>query len=141
MYRLIQVRAVVADDGNLFGKTFDRSATLFQTRDLEATAPALRVAPGAAEAQVNLGALSTGYAIALFADYPVKVRLNGPSATQFTLRSNSTPPVNQGAPLPPQCVFVATMDVSSLYVEPIASATQTASVWLVVTGDPTNSYT
>lgn len=140
-YRLIELHAVVADDSNQANKSFDRTATIWQTLDLETASPSLRVAPGDVEASIALGTIAQGYAVVVMADYPIRVRFNGPSATQFTLTSNNVPAQNVGAPLPANCVFAATMLVTSLYVQPITSAAQTANVWLTVTGDPSNPYT
>lgn len=140
-YRLFEVRAVVADDQTMMNKSFDRSAMIWQSKDLEAVAPTIRVGASDSEATISLGTITTGYAFCIFSDYPILVRLNGSSATQFTMHTNSVPVVNTGAPVPPQCVFMGNIEVSSIRVSPITGAAQTANVWLAVTGDPTNAYT
>ena len=139
-YRQIAVEVVVADDSSQDQIAFRRKATVFQTNDNELFNTTVRVAPGAADTLVAIAPVTTGYGIALYSDYPVKVRLNGVGATQFTLTPSSVSPTYLGAPLPDQCVFVATMTVTSVYLEPISGATTTANVRLVVTGDPTNAY-
>lgn len=141
MYRLLEVRCVTADDSSLSGKTFDRTAVLSKTLDLEGAAPTLRVAPGDSDTQVILGTVASGKMIAVYADYPIKVRFNGSSATQFTLNTSNVPVVNNGAPLPPCCFIGGTFNVTSLYVAPITSAAQTANVWVCVAGDPLDDYT
>lgn len=140
-YRLFEIHTVVGDDSNLQQKAFDRTATLTQVNDLEVAAPTIRVAPADADTQIVLGTISQGYSIAVYSDYPVKVRFNGNTATQFTLTSNNVAATNVGAPLPAECFIGGTFLVSSLYVAPITSAAQTANVWIVCTGDPANAYT
>ena len=81
-----------------------------------------------------------GYFIDIRSDYPVMIRLNGNTATQLTMKSNGVTPTNLGAPLPDQCVFVANVAVTSLYIAPISGATQTATVRIAISGDPTNAY-
>lgn len=141
-YRLFEVHAVVGDDSNLQQVAFDRTATIWQVADLEVAAPTFRVAPAdAADAQISLGTVAQGYCIALFSDYPIKLRVNSVSGTQLTLTSSNVPATNVGAPLPAKCFYATTALINSLFVSPIASAAQTANVWLLVTGDPTNAYT
>lgn len=139
-YREFQVSVVVADDSNKSSKSFDRQAYIYQIKDLESVSPSIRVQPADVEALVSLGTITLGYAFAIFTDYPIRVRLNGVSATQFTMHSNNVPATNTGAPLPPQCVFMGNVEISSIYVQPIVNAQQTANVWLVVTGDPASAY-
>lgn len=140
-YREFQVAVTVADDSNKASVSFDRQAFIYQTKDLESVSPSFRVLPGDAEALISLGTITTGYAFALYADYPVLVRLNGVSATQLIMHTNNVPATNSGAPLPPQCVFMGTVEVSSIRIAPITGAAQAANCWLVVTGDPANAYT
>lgn len=140
MYRSATVQVTTGDDSNLTQKGFDRKATFYQTKDQEEFSTVRRVAPADSEATVSIAPVTTGYFIGLYSDYPVKVRINGASATQFTMRSNNVSAVNVGAPLPDQCCFVATMEVTELRLEPIASASQTANVRIVITGDPTSAY-
>lgn len=140
MYRLIEAHVVTADDSNQSQITFNRTCSLTQTKDLEAASPTVRVAPADAEAAITLGTISTAYAIAIFSDYPILVRLNGPSSTQFTLTSSNVPATNVGAPLPANCCFIATCQVTSLRVAPITGASQTANVWICASGDPQSAY-
>lgn len=140
-YRITTVDTTIADDSNLSQVLYKRKAAFYQSRDLEHCEKFLRVGPSDSETEVTLAPVTTGYFLEIRSDYPVKVRLNGAMATQFTLVSNNTAQVNLGAPLPDQCVFLATCNVTSLYVEPIASAAQTANVKVCVTGDPANVYT
>ncbi len=139
-YRQTVIRTVVADDSNLSQVDYDRTATLNQTRDLQVFHTVKRVAVSDAETQVAIAPVTTGYLVDIRSDYPVMVRFNGPSATQFTLKGNNVSPTNIGAPLPDQCVFVASMTVTSIYVAPITGAAQTANVKVCVTGDPVSSY-
>src|SRR5262245_40456653 len=141
MYRRMDLKVVVADDSNLEQVIFERSATIWKTLDLESVSPTLRVAPADGDTQVSLGAVTSGKFVALFSDYPIRFRINGAGATQFIMSSANVPATNVGAPLPAQCAFAGNLDVTSVYVQPIASAAQTANVWIVVCGDPTNNYT
>lgn len=139
-YRTTQIRTIVADDQTLDQIDYDRQTTVYQTKDLEVFHSTVRVAPSDAEAQISLAPVSTGYFLDIRSDYPVLVRINGNTATQFTMRSNGVSPVNLGAPLPDQCIYVATINITSLYIAPISGATQTATVRIAVTGDPQSSY-
>jgi hypothetical protein len=139
-YRITTVRTVVADDSTLDQVDYDRDTTVYQSKDLQVFHTVKRVAPADAEAQVSIAPVSAGYFIDIRSDYPVLVRINGASATQFTMKSNGVSPVNLGAPLPDQCVFVATMTVTRIDIAPISGATQVANVRICVTGDPQNVY-
>ena len=140
-YRLFELHAVVGDDSNLQQVAFDRTATVWQVNDLEVAPPTFRVAPGdAADVQIALGTVAQGYCIALFSDYPIKLRVNSNSGTQLTLTTSNSPATNVGAPLPAKCFYATTALINSLFVSPIANAGQTATCWLVVTGDPLNAY-
>lgn len=140
-YRLFEIHTAVGDDSTLSNELFDRFATLEQTNDLIGAPATARIAPAAAEVTIGLGTLVQGYAIAIYSDYPVLIRLNGAGATQYQMTSSNPPVTNVGAPLPAACCFVATILVSSVRIAPIASAAQTANVWLVATGDPASVYT
>ena len=140
-YRTTSVRTIVADDSSLDQVDYDRDSTIWQTKDLQVIHPTIRIAPGAAEGPVSLGAITQGYFVDIRSDYPIMLRLNGVSATQFTMATNNTAPTNLGAPLPDQCVFIATVKLTSLYLAPIAGATQTANVRICITADPLNAYT
>lgn len=139
-YRQVACEVVVADDSSQDQIVFRRKATAFQTADNEAFNTVVRVVPAAVEAQIAIAPVSTGYFVALYSDYPVKVRFNSAGGTQFVMSPSSVSPTYLGAPTPDQCVFVATAQITSLYLEPIASATTTANVRIVVTGDPSNAY-
>lgn len=139
-FRTTTVRTVIADDATLDQVDYDRDATVYQVKDLQVFHTVKRIAPGVAEAQVPIAPITTGYFIDIRSDYPVMVRLNGVGATQFTLTSNSVSPTNLGAPLPDQCVFVANMQVTSIYLQPISGAGQTANVRIAITGDPQSAY-
>jgi hypothetical protein len=139
-YREFQVSVTVADDSNKSSKSFDRQAYIYQIKDLESVSPSIRVQPADGDVQVSLGTITTGYAFAIFADYPIRVRLNGAGATQLIMHSNNVPATNTGAPAPPQCVFMGNVEISSIYVQPIVNAQQTANVWICVSGDPASAY-
>jgi hypothetical protein len=139
-YRTTQVRTIIADDQTLDQVDYDRQSTVYQTKDLQVSHVTKRVAPGDAEAQVSIAPVTAGYFIDVRSDYPVMLRLNGVSATQFIMKSNGVSPTNLGAPLPDQCVFVATMTVTRIDIAPISGATQTATVRIAVSGDPQSSY-
>ena len=138
-YRLLEARAVVASDSNQSDAS-QVSASLTQTADNETVDLKIRVAPTDADTQIALGTIATAYAVLIFSDYPVKVRLNGSSATQLTLTSSVPPVTNVGAPSPPNCVLVITAQVTSLYIAPISSAAETACVRIIASGDPTSAY-
>lgn len=139
-YRKIEAEVVVADDSSQDQIAFRRRITTWQTLDNETFQATVRVLPGAADAAVAIAPITTGYTIAVFSDYPVKMRLNGVSATQLVMSPGAVSPTYLGAPLPDQCCFIATVQVTSLYLEPIAGASQTANVRIVITGDPSNAY-
>ncbi|HJU24188.1 MAG TPA: hypothetical protein VJ891_16920 [Casimicrobiaceae bacterium] len=140
-YRVTQIHTVIADDSNLNGVEWDHDASFYQTLDQQVFSTKKRVQPGDPEVQIVLGPITSGCFIEIRTDYPVMVRLNGAGATQFTMKSNNTPPTNVGAQPPDQCIFAADIVVTSLYLAPIAGAQQTANVKIAVTGDPTNPYT
>jgi len=139
-YRITTVRTVVADDQTLDQVDYDRDTTVYQSKDLQVFHTVKRVAPGDADTQVSIAPVSTGYFVDIRSDYPVLIRLNGNTATQLTMKTNGVTPTNLGAPLPDQCVYVATVQVTSLYIAPISGATQTASVKILISGDPLNAY-
>jgi hypothetical protein len=139
-YRITTVRTVVADDQTLDQVDYDRDTTVYQSKDLQVFHTVKRVAPGDADTQVSIAPVSTGYFVDIRSDYPVLIRLNGNTATQLTMKTNGVTPTNLGAPLPDQCVYVATVNLTSLYIAPISGATQTANVRIVVTGDPISAY-
>lgn len=142
MFRSLIVEHVIADDSTLKQPVFGpRKASMYQTRDLEVFSTVIRVGPSDSDTQVAIAPVTTGYNLVMYSDYPIRFRVNGSGATQFTMRSNNVAPVNQGAPLPDQCVVVMPVEVTSLYVQPIASAAQTANVRIAITGDPTSAYT
>ncbi len=139
-YRRIDAEVVVADDSSQDQIAYRRRITTWQTADNEVFQAVVRVVPGAADTQVPIAPITTGYGIAIFSDYPVKVRINGVGATQLTMSPGAVSPTYLGAPTPDQCCYIATVQVTSLYLEPIAGAAQTANVRIVITGDPTNAY-
>lgn len=139
-FRQIEARTVVADDSNQQQVSFDRSVSLKRTEDNEVYVGTLRIGAADSEATIALGTITTGYAISLYSDYPIRVRLNGASETQFVMTSSNTPVTNFGAPAPSNCCFVATVQVTSLRLQPINDAAQTATVHVAVTGDPTSAY-
>lgn len=139
-YRTTQVRTIIADDQTLDQVDYDRQTTVYQTKDLQVFHVTKRVAPADAEAQVVIAPVVAGYFVDIRSDYPILVRFNGASNTQYTLKSNGVSPTNLGAPLPDQCVFVATMTVTRIDIAPISGAQQTATVRIAVSGDPTSPY-
>ena len=94
-----------------------------------------------AEAQLVLGPVANAYFLAVLSDYPVLVRLNSPTGTQFTLKAQKVPAVNVGSAPPIKCAFVLTGLVTALYLAPIPGATGVANVLVFATGDPSASYT
>ena len=142
MYRSTRLYHVVADDSSLTQPVFGpREMSAYQTKDLEVFSTTVRVGPSDAETTIAIAPVTTGYSIVLMSDYPVRVRLNGAAATQFTLLSNNVAATNVGAPLPDQCYLAMTGTVTELRLQPIASAASTANVKVVITGDPNSSYT
>ena len=136
----MDLKVVVADDSNLEQIVFQRSATIWKTLDLETVTPTLRIAPADGDTQISLGSITNGKFIALFADYPIRFRINGAGATQYTMSTANVQATNLGAPLPAQCAFAGNLNIASLYIQPISAAAQTANVWLVVSGDPVSDY-
>ena len=142
MYRYTKVEVGAASDSTLRYPVFGPLQLFFdQVKDLQSFDTMVRVAPGAAESQLTLGPITTAYLLLVTSDYPVMVRPNGVSATQYTLKSNSVAAPNVGSPLPNQCVFLISGTITSLYLAPIAGAVQTANVTVFAAGDPLNSYT
>ena len=139
-YRLLEMRARVGDDSSLDPASFDVSCALSKSLDLEECCPKLRVGPADSQAQVSLGTITQGYAVAVFSDYPVIVRFNGSGGTALQLTSCNVSAVSYGAPLPYNCALVMTAKVTSVWLEPISGATQTANVRIAVTGDPVSAY-
>jgi hypothetical protein len=140
MYSSVKVEVVAADDSSLEQVLFERAASFYQTKDLESCSLTYRVGPSDAEAAVSIAPVTTGYRLVLLSDYPVLVRLNGVSETQFTLKSNNVPATNVGAPKPDQCFFAITGTVTALRLAPISGATETATVKVFCSGDPQSSY-
>lgn len=140
-YRYTRVETGVAYDSTLNYPVFGPIKAYFdQVKDLQTFDTVIRIAPGAAQAQVSIAPVTTGYFLMILSDYPVQVAING-NSPQFILKSNNPPAVNVGSPLPPSCCLMLTGQVTSLYLTPITGAAQTANVTVLVTGDPTNSYT
>ena len=140
-YRLLEARIQVADDSNLDQLLFDRRIVSYQTKDLKVVTKNVRVAASDADTAIDLTPISQGYFYAIYADYPVRFRINGVGATQQTLVTSGVAATNLGGPMPDQCFACANALVTSIYLQPIAGATQTANVRIVVMGDPTNAYT
>lgn len=140
MYRQTLLHTVVSDDSNQTQIQYDRQCVLNQTKDLQFFQTVKRINVSDAEAQVPIAPVTNAYFLEIRSDYPVMVRLNGASATQFTLKSNNVQPVNVGAPLPDNCVLCITALVTSVYLAPISGATQVANVKVTCSGDPTSSY-
>jgi hypothetical protein len=142
MYRYLKAETGVSADSTLTAPVFGPLKMVAdQVQDLQEFSTTVRIVPGASEAPVAIAPVVNGYFIAVFSDYPVMVRLNGPSATQFTMKSNNVPIVNFGSPSPNMCIFMMTGTVTSLYLAPISGSQVTANVKVTVTGDPTNVYT
>ncbi len=144
-YRLTTLQTVVADDSELSRKYYEGTAQCSQSLDKEVVSKVVRIVPGAADAAVDLTPLSQGYYYELRSDYPVKYRVIGSgsavAATQQTLIGQGVAIVSSGAPKPDKCFAAGTQLVSSIYLEPISGATETATVTVVVTGDPVSAYT
>lgn len=144
-YRLTTIKTVVADDIELARKFYEGACITYQSADQEVVTKRVRIAPGASDTAVDLTPLSQGYHFEIRSDYPVKYRVIGSgsavAATQHTLIGQGVAAVSQGAPMPDKCFAAGTQLVSSIYLEPIASASQTATVTVIVTGDPVSAYT
>ena len=144
-YRLTTIRTIVADDSEMTRKYFDATATLYQSLDKEAVVKIVRIGTADADAEVSLSPLATAKYVEIRSDYPVRYRWIGSgsaaAATQMTLVGQGVAAVNQGAPLPDKCVAIITGNVTSLYLQPIASAAQTANVTVIASGDPVSDYT
>lgn len=144
-YRLTTLSTVVADDSELTRKFYEGTCQVDQVLDNEVVTKIVRVAPGASDAAVDLTPISQGYYYEIRSDYPVKYRVIGSgsaaAATQQTLIGQGISIVSRGAPLPDKCFAAGSQLVSSIYLEPISGATQTANVTIVLSGDPTSAYT
>lgn len=140
-YRRTVLHTQVGDDSNLANLDFDRRAVLDQSQDQQVFHTTKTVSPSDAEVQVTIAPVTVGYFVEVRSDYPIMLRINGNTATQFIMKSNNVQPVNVGAPTPDRCVFSATISCTSIYLAPIVGALQAAKVKIVVTGDPVNSYT
>ncbi len=144
-YRLTTIRTIVADDSEMTRKYYDGTAVLYQTLDKETVVKLVRVGTSDADAAVDLTPLTTAKYIEIRSDYPVKYRWIGSgsasAATQMTLVGQGVPATNQGAPLPDKCIAIITGNVTSLYLQPISGAAQTANVTVISSGDPISDYT
>jgi len=141
MYSYFKVEVGAASDSSLYDPVFGpRKVFLEQTKDQQDFVTVIRVGPAAAEAIVPMAPVVNGYRIYVASDYPVKLRLNGVSATQYILTSNNVAATNVGAPLPDACIFIATCSITSVYLAPITSAAQTANVKIFISGDPISAY-
>ena len=142
LFSLFKVSVDAGDDSSLAELLGHGAATITQNKDNKSFVNKYQVAPGAAETLIDFSTtLTTGYRWAIFSDYPIMIRPNGVSATQFTMVSGNVAATNVGAPLPYQCVHVSTSQLTSLRLAPISGASQTANVKVLIFGDPTNSYT
>lgn len=142
MYRETTITTGLFDDVNQTRAYYGPSTlAVTQTLDKEGFSKLVRVGASDAEAAVDITPLTTAYYIELRSDYPVLVRINGSSATQFTLIGQNTTVKNVGAPVPDKCFFAATMTVTSVRLAPITAASTTANVTLILSGDPTSAYT
>lgn len=140
MFRSLSAQVVVADDSNLNQIEVQRSISIYQTKDNKSFNTTYRVGTSDAQHQISFSTvLTTGYFLYLASDYPIQVAVNA-SSPSFTLNSNSAAAVNAGAPLPDQCCFIMSGQITSLYLTPISSATQTANVKITIVGDPTSAY-
>lgn len=140
-FRSLKVESVCADSANLDNLSYFRKAYVEQIQDLKTYVTTLRVAPGASEFTVEFDDnITTGYYLECRSTYPIIVRVNS-SATLYTLKSNTVPAKNTGAPAQDQCIFIMTGLVTNFRVSPISGAAETAIVNILITGDPTNAYT
>lgn len=142
LFSLFKVSVDVADDSSLAEPLAHGAATVTQNRDNKSFVNKYQVFPGQSEQLIDFSTtLTLGYRWAIFSDYPILIRANGPSATQLTLASGNVAATNVGAPLPYQCVHVSTSQITSLRLAPIVGASQLANVKVIIIGDPTNAYT
>ena len=140
-YRMTTIATVVADDSELGRKYYDGKAQVYQTLDQKVVTKVVRVGTGDAEAAVDITPITSGKCIQVLSDYPIKLRLNGAAETQFVGIGQGVKVTNQGSPVPDKCIFYLTCNVTSVRLAPITSATQTANVTVIVTGDPISDYT
>lgn len=137
-----EISAIVAPDSTFVNDDGQLDCYVTQTKDLKSFCNRISVAPGVSQFQVDYSSsLTTVYRWAIVSDYPIMFRLKGSSADQYTMVSGTPPVVNVGAPTPYQCFASGTTQISSLYLQPIANATQTATVKVLLVGDPLNAYT
>lgn len=141
-YRETIVTTTVSDDFQQTRSYYGPSTcAITQTLDKEVVTKLVRVAPADAEAVVDITPLATAYYLEIRSDYPVMLRINGSSATQFTLIGQNATVTNVGAPVPDKVVVVFPATVTSVRLAPITSASQTANVTVICTGDPVSAYT
>lgn len=141
MYSLFELSVVGADSSQQTEIAGQGSASIEQVLDQKCFSNKILVVPGAAQVQVDFSSsLTTGYRWAILSDYPIMFRVNGVAATQETMQSGSVAPTNTGAPAPYSCFAAATTQLTSLYVQPIAGAAQTANVKIIILGDPVSVY-
>lgn len=144
-YRITTVHTIVADDSELTRKYYDGKMVVYQSLDQETVVKRVRIGTADSDTAIDLTPLTTAKYIEIRSDYPVRFRWIGSgsasAATQMTLIGQGVTVVNQGAPLPDKCGTIITGNVTSLYVQPISSAAQTANVTVIATGDPVSDYT
>lgn len=139
-YRRTVLHTQVGDDSNLASNQWDRPLVIDQSQDQQVFETIKTVNPADAEAQLSIAPVVNGYYVEIQSDYPIMMRVNGNTATQLTMKSNNVQPVNVGAPTPPRCFYAATVTCTSIYLAPIAGATQAAKVKVLVVGDPISAY-
>lgn len=141
LFSIMKASIDIADDSSLSELMGHGSAAVSQTKDIKSFVNKYTVAPGASQVQIDFSTtLTTGYRWALFSDYPIMYRTNSVSGTQKTLASGNVAATNNGAPLPYSCFVMATEQITGLWLQPIAGATTTANVKVLVCGDPTSAY-
>lgn len=139
-YRRTVLHTMVGDDSNLSNVDYDRTAVVDQSQDQQVFHTSKTVNPADTDSLLPIAPVVNGYYVEIRSDYPILFRINGASATQYTMKSNNVQPVNVGSPVPDRCVYSATVACTSVYLAPIAGATQAAKVKVLVVGDPINPY-
>lgn len=138
MFRETRIILQTGDDAGTLARLLDQ--TLDQALDLKQALAQVSVNPSDTEFAIATN-ISNVYNCTIASSYPILVRFNGDSATQFQLTSNSVAEQNIGSTPVYTCVAVLPFKITSLKLAPIAGATQVAQVKIIMTGDPAVAYT
>lgn len=139
-YRKRRLDITVATDASLTQVFADYEKVVGeQTNDNAVFNRVYQVGPADQELLIPSG-ITNAYSVTVLSDYPVRLRMNSSSGSQFTMKSAYVGLPNVYSAKPYSCVFTADMLVTSLYIAPISGSAQTANVAVLLTGDPSAPY-